>query len=158
MHVKPQPSHPALSDACRAPALTHCCRSPYLGPLQWLLSHVHAGHMAQLCYKDSMKEVPDGFLSGLKEVVRYVRCGDNWKKLVEHMSRFAGEEGAAFQNSLLHALLADEIDWAGEVSADPDLIKHLKDRRKGYKVPLPTCACYACFPASLQLPCLHGPS
>ena len=74
-------------------------------------------------------------LAGLKEVVRYCRCGDNWKKLLSHMSILAGEENACFRDSLLHAYLADEINWAAKIDEDPDLVPSNKEgRRKGYKV------------------------
>ena len=77
--------------------------------------------MAQLVYKDSMKKVPDGFLGGLKEVVRFVRCGSNWRKLLPVMSRLAGEKGAPFQDVILIALIADELDWGEKVSSYPSI-------------------------------------
>ena len=55
-----------------------------------------------------MKEIPRGFLDGLKNTVAYARCGDNWRKLLAHMSRLANETGAPFKESLLHAMLADD--------------------------------------------------
>ena len=58
-----------------------------------------------------MKEIPRGFLDGLKNIVAYARCGDNWRKLLAHMSRLANETGAPFKESLLHAMLADELNW-----------------------------------------------
>ena len=88
--------------------------------------------MAQLVYKDSMKHVPDGFLAGLKEVVRFVRCGSNWRKLLPVMSRLAGEENAPFQDSVLIGLIADELNWAEKVRSNPKLKPQRK--RKGYKM------------------------
>ena len=58
-----------------------------------------------------MKEIPRGLLDGLKNIVAYARCGDNWGKLLAHMSRLANETGAPFKESLLHAMLADELNW-----------------------------------------------
>ena len=95
----------------------------------WLWCQVH---MAQLVYKDAMKEIPLGFLAGLKEVVRFVRCGSNWKKLLPVMSRLAGEKGALFQESILIALIADELDWGERVKKNPKLLAQRK--RKGYKI------------------------
>ena len=50
-------------------------------------------------------------MDGLKNIVAYARCGDNWRKLLAHMSRLANETGAPFKESLLHAMLADELNW-----------------------------------------------
>ena len=73
------------------------------------------GHMAQLVYKDTFKKVPSGFIAGLKKVAKYCRLGQNWEKLKAHMSRLAKEDGAAFEESLIHAAVADELDFIAEI-------------------------------------------
>ena len=109
--------------------------------------------MAQLCYKDAMQEMPAGVLAGLKEVVRYCRCGDTWKKLLAHMSILAGEKNAGFRDSLYHAYLADEINWANRVEDDPMLVPgNNPDRRAGYKVCSPPTLLPALSHASARVP------
>ena len=71
--------------------------------------------MAQLITKHSLAALPDGYLHGLREVAAYVRCHQNWAKLLPHMMSLAGEENAPFQSSAIHAELRDKIGWAAAV-------------------------------------------
>ena len=73
------------------------------------------GHVAQICYKKSMKAVPLGFLKGLKEVVAFLRLGQNHSKILAHACRLAGEKNSEFQESILHAQAADELEWKAEI-------------------------------------------
>ena len=100
-----------------------------VGNAVWVWCQVH---MAQLVYKDAMQEIPSGFLSGLKEVVRFARCGSNWRKLLPVMSRLAGEQGSGFQESVLIGLISDELNWGEKVRENPGLLPQRK--RKGYKI------------------------
>ena len=71
-------------------------------------------HMGQICYKKSFGCLKAGYMKGLREVVAFMRKGQNGSKILAHCSRLAGEDNAEFQDSLVHAQLADEIDWKAD--------------------------------------------
>ena len=86
-------------------------------------------HVAQICYKKSMDCVPDGYLRGLRETIAFLRRGQNYSKILAHCSSLAGEDNAEFQGSVIHAQLADEIDWKAEVREKRGHKDHKFDHR-----------------------------
>ena len=86
-------------------------------------------HVAQICYQKSFKVVPLGWKKGLREVVAFTRRGDNHIKILAHASRLAGEDNAEFQDSVVHAMVADEIEWKEEIRSKKGRSDHKFDHR-----------------------------